>query len=299
MQQGTHFRYLFGNVFFRGKIVCKSGLHIGGSSDVLEIGGIDSFVIRNPVTNEPYIPGSSLKGKLRSTVEKIVTVDGVPLMANRKSDKDGKVWRHECDDFTNAKDCPLCRIFGASGKESKNNNYPTALLFRDGKLANPEKLKDEGMPIFEAKTENTLDRLTSAAHPRTIERVPAGAEFDFEMVYRVEMLGKVGEDTAEKLKSPVFPNLQEDISNILKAMSILEHDGLGGNISRGYGQIQFDIDFIKGLRSDGSEIVKIEKPEPEEPVKVGQGIQLLPDFAKGFADNYKNGGRNETRQAEV
>ncbi len=278
MQQGNHFRYLFGNIIFQGTIICKTGLHIGGSSDTLEIGGIDSFVIRNPLSHTPYIPGSSLKGKLRSIVEKIAPGDdGGPLTANRHAgDREKKVWRHECEDFTKAVNCPLCRIFGSTGKKSENNNYPGILLVRDGELANPEQLKDEGLVIFETKTENCLDRLTSAAHPRTIERVPAGAEFKFNMVFRVEMLGKKNGNKPGDLKSPDLPNLREDLSNILRAMGILEQDGVGGNISRGYGQVELKIDSFNGMNTKGKSLAEEKQTSPYK------ALEALPAFYEKF-----------------
>lgn len=294
MQTGNHFKYLFGNIIFDGSIKCITGLHIGGSSDTVEIGGIDSAVIRNPLTHEPYIPGSSLKGKLRSIVEKIVvTKDGLPLMANRHGgDSDKKVWRHECDDFQQAKNCPLCRIFGCTGKD-KSNNYPSVLLVRDGMLSDPETLKNQGMVLFEVKTENSLDRLTSAAHPRTFERVPAGAEFNFSMVYRVELFGEQDNNGAEVFKKPVFPNLAEDISNILKAMAILERDGLGGNISRGYGQIEFNIACLNALNTSGVELSQISDTTPEG------AMNKLSSFVTDFVSGLNSGDADENCEAQV
>lgn len=57
------------NYIIKGEIVCKTGLHIGGSNDNIDIGGTDTVVIRDSVTDLPFIPGSSLKGKLRSLLE--------------------------------------------------------------------------------------------------------------------------------------------------------------------------------------------------------------------------------------
>src|SRR3989304_7996305 len=53
----------------KGTIVLKSGLHIGSGNMEMHIGGTDSPVIKHPHTLEPYIPGSSLKGKVRSLLE--------------------------------------------------------------------------------------------------------------------------------------------------------------------------------------------------------------------------------------
>ena len=245
LQNGNTIRFLHGHVVMLGVIFCRSGLFIGGADDTLEIGGIDKSVIRNPLTGEPYIPGSSLKGKLRGITEKFVKdTHNQPLRANRQVDTDGKVWRHECDDYDDARECKLCRIFGATGA-GNNDNYPGALLVRDSTLSNTEEMKQDGLPITETKMENAIDRLTSAAHPRTFERVPAGAEFEFELVYRVETLSPEGSPQSGGVTVET-KRITEDITNLLTAMAILEKDGLGGNISRGYGRVEFTIKKFQG-----------------------------------------------------
>lgn len=247
LQNGNAIRFLHGHIIISGIISCKTGIFIGGADDTLQIGGIDKNVVRNPLTGEPYIPGSSLKGKLRSITEKIVKdTQGNPLLAKRPGGGSGdKVWRHECDDYTLANNCKLCRIFGSTGSGSENDNFPGALLVRDGKLSNRDDLMQDGLHVTEIKMENAIDRLTSAAHPRTFERVPAGAEFDFELVYRVETL----EPDANNMNGNVIVDsarVKADITNLLNAMEILEKDGLGGNISRGYGSIKFKVNTFQG-----------------------------------------------------
>ena len=257
LQNGNSIRFLHGHIIIAGLIVCRSGILIGGAEDTLQIGGIDKSVIRNPLTGEPYIPGSSLKGKLRSITEKIVkATDESPLPANRRGDNRDKVWRHECDDFSQAKNCQLCRIFGAIGREAENNNYPGALLVRDSSLFNTDRLLQDGLPITEIKMENAIDRLTSAAHPRTFERVPASAKFEFELVYRVETLKTAHENGKVSVDSD---RVKTDIANLVSAMEILEKDGLGGNVSRGYGRIEFKVKTfqnsdIKGTAKSGFKV---------------------------------------------
>ena len=247
LQNGNAIRFLHGHIIISGIISCKTGIFIGGADEALQIGGIDKNVVRNPLTGEPYIPGSSLKGKLRSITEKIVKdAQGNPLMARRPGgDKGRKVWRHECDDYNSAKDCKLCRIFGSTGSGSGDDNFPGALLVRDGTLSNSDELMQDGLHVTEIKMENAIDRLTSAAHPSTFERVPAGAEFEFEIIYRVETL----EPDANNLNGNVIVDskrVKEDITNLLNAMELLERDGLGGNISRGYGSIEFKVKTFHG-----------------------------------------------------
>ena len=92
---------------------CDSGLHIGGSQDELTIGGADSPVIKNPETRRPYIPGSSLKGKMRAELEKEL----------------GRVSGHQpCG----CGDCAVCRVFGAHTSRSRLG--PSRVIVRDGQL---------------------------------------------------------------------------------------------------------------------------------------------------------------------
>lgn len=269
LQNGKTIRFLHGHIVISGIIFCRSGIFIGGTDDTLQIGGIDKSVIRNPLTDEPYIPGSSLKGKLRSITEKIVTTNGYPLLANRHAgDRDKKVWRHECDDFDDAQKCPLCRIFGATGAGTdENNNYPGALLVRDSMLFNIDELQQDGLFITETKMENAIDRLTSAAHPRTFERVPAGTEFEFELVYRVETLEPKEISGNGKVKIDAT-RVKTDITNLINAMEILEKDGLGGNISRGYGSVEFEVEEFQSydIRQNRKGGFKIEDDQRGNPL---------------------------------
>ena len=61
-------RYLF-----QGRLVMQTALHIGGGKVTLSHS--DSPVVLTP-EEIPFIPGSSFKGALRSTVEKLVS--GLP-----------------------------------------------------------------------------------------------------------------------------------------------------------------------------------------------------------------------------
>ncbi|WP_071518642.1 type III-A CRISPR-associated RAMP protein Csm3 [Geitlerinema sp. PCC 9228] len=241
----------------------ETGLHIGGGGETLEIGGIDKPVLRDPLTKEPYLAGSSIKGKLRSILERLLNK---PL--NRPGGSG--TYRYESDDledgyskvqgqkiwFQGAKHCPLSRVFGSTGNNCwietsiaedqqlsyqntetdengkqysfiRGRNAPARLLVRDAHLTpkSAEDLKkiDTGLFMTEWKFENGLDRVTAAANPRQLERVPKGTEFNFELVYTVEDPNQV----------------EEDLRNIAIALAILEDDALGGHGSRGYGKISF------------------------------------------------------------
>ena len=216
----------YGKILIKGKIHLNTGIHIGGTSSGLEVGGLDSLVIRDPISEEPIIPGSTTKGKCRAISEKIYDKD-----FNKESGKE--IYRHECSDT----DCVVCRVFGSSG-DKKGSNIPSRIIFRDAYLTEEsrEELKniDTGLLYTEWKTENSLDRITAAANPRQIERVPAGSEFNFEIVYTIENL----------------EHLDEDLNNILAAMAVLEDDYLGGGGSRGSGNIEFRIENIELFKKE-------------------------------------------------
>jgi len=214
-------RPLMGKVIIEGNIFCESGLHIGSGQSTMEIGAIDSSIIRDPVTEEPYIPGSSIKGKIRSLLERHL---GKPIV------NQDKISRHQCNDFN----CELCRLFGSSDPRG-GKNVPSRLIFRDAMLTNLGRGNLSGCPHYtEIKSENSIDRITSMADKRDIERVPRGAEFHFNIVYDVS----------------VPTQISEDITNLLDGIMLLEADYLGGNGSRGYGCVKITINSVKNKTKD-------------------------------------------------
>ena len=231
MNQGTtqgQSKPLLGKILFTGTIECKTGLHIGASKDSLAIGSIDTPVVRDPISRQPYIPGSSTKGKLRSLLER-----AKGLSYDRLGGRG--IRRHEC---TNP-ECEVCRLYGSTAQKKNEGNMPARLSVRDSFLT-PESVKDleeidTGLQYTEWKFENGLDRITAAANPRQIERVPAGAKFHFEIVYDVEALRK---------------EVEEDANNLLMSLRLLEDDALGGHGSRGYGRICFHFQKMEGRKTD-------------------------------------------------
>jgi CRISPR-associated protein Csm3 len=211
---------LFGRVFLRANIRALTGLHIGGSSTGLEIGGLDKAVIRNALDKRPYIPGSSLRGKMRSQTEKI--------LGARQNNHIGQVTIHTCktkDEYLANGGCPVCHVFGVPAELGYSG--PTRLLVRDVPL-DPDsaealdKAKTE-LRYAEIKTEVAIDRVTSAATPRSLERVPAGAVFGpAELVFGI-------------YEQADFPR----IKLVIDALQFVEDDYLGGAGSRGSGKVQF------------------------------------------------------------
>ncbi|MEO1384351.1 MAG: type III-A CRISPR-associated RAMP protein Csm3 [Bacteroidota bacterium] len=206
---------LLGKVFIQGEIEVVTGLHIGGSKSDLDIGGVDLAVIKTADKRRvPFIPGSSLKGKLRTMLAR----EEGSLEVRRDSDTIKDIFGH-----------------GAEGKKKKEGDtgdkdrLPTRLIVRDARLdiANFDSQFDRDdldTRFTMVKWENTINRKTGTAqHPRQIERVPSGARFPFSMVYNV------------------FDDGKKDLhlNAIKRAMQLLEDDYLGGHGTRGYGQVRF------------------------------------------------------------
>jgi len=214
-------------VFISGKIIAKTGLHIGGSSLGLSIGNTENTVVRNPFTNEPYIPGSSIRGKMRSLLERL---------AGEFTEMRGSEIKH--GPLTDKPDHIICKVFGIPAeqaaelvKANKPAQPPSRLIVRDGNLLNAkelEKARETDMPFTEVKTEVVIDRITSAAMPRQLERVPAGAVFSLNLVLNV------WKDDDEK-----------DMLNLLfRGLILMQNDYLGGHGSRGSGQVKVVVDSL-------------------------------------------------------
>ncbi len=215
---------LIGRARIEGRLELLSGLHIGAGKETIEIGGIDNAVIKHPHTGEPYIPGSSLKGKLRFLLE----------WAFGKLREDGHVWGfNDASGQSFVPDDPVLRIFGTPAKREQWRGGPTRLVVRDAPLARDwlAETLGRGLPLTEEKTEVLIDRIAGKAHdrvgPRQTERVPAGAVFDLAMVFRLYDTGDGGARDKQCLNW------------LLQGLDFLEQDALGGSGSRGYGRVRF------------------------------------------------------------
>lgn len=190
---------MFGKIQITGKIEIMTGMHIGTSDGFAAIGAVDSPVIRDAMTKLPMIPGSSLKGKMRT------------LLAKQYNDNTFTL--HEDD-----KEC-LKYLFG--GTIDGNKKVKTSrVIFSDMIMCNPKDLPNNGT---EVKFENRINRLTAVAMPRQIERVIRGAEFDLDIVYDVEP----------------DVDVAADFKLLAEGFKLLVYDYLGGHGTRGYGKVQF------------------------------------------------------------
>lgn len=223
---------ILGKLIIEADLVVKTGLHIGAGSDFSSIGAVDNVVVRDTLTRKPYIPGSSLKGKMRYLLARVHSSNG--QMKNFKDEDD-----------------QIGRLFGQSQKYISRLQFQD-IFFNEDNAKIIEKM-DTDLYLTEIKFENTIDRITAVANPRQLERIPAGSKFDFKLVYNVE--------NEEDLK--------EDLENICTCLNLLKEDYLGGHGTRGYGRIDFEnlrFDFKK--YGDYSEVENV-KSLAEKTIKVG------------------------------
>jgi CRISPR-associated protein Csm3 len=210
-------------LFLTFTICAETGLHIGGSPGILSIGNVDNPVIRDPITRRPYIPGSSLRGKMRSQMEK--------QYGRPQNTRVGQVRIHTCKTAAEYHTCHVCQTFGIPGEHEHSET--SRLVVRDARLTDDsadilDKARTD-LPFTEVKWESAIDRVTSAATPRQQERVPAGARFAGELVFSC-----YSRDDTER-------NMQELtlFQNVLEGLELVEEDYLGGQGARGSGKVAF------------------------------------------------------------
>ena len=195
---------MYSKIQITGTIEVLTGMHIGGSSAFAAIGAVDSPVIKDSRSNLPMIPGSSLKGKMRTLLAKAYNDSVV------EPDNDAE---------------NILRLFGSA---KKNHIKPSRIIFSDMTMKNEKELRNQDVnSMTEVKFENSINRQTAVANPRQIERVIRGAQFDLDLVYEVQNDSEV----------------IEDMMLLAEGMKLLQYDYIGGHGSRGYGKIKFsDID---------------------------------------------------------
>ncbi len=192
---------MYAKIQITGKLEVVTGMHIGGSSAFAAIGAVDSPVIKDSRENLPMIPGSSLKGKMRTLLAKEYneTVAAKPDEDNER----------------------IVRLFGSA---KKGNIKRSRIQIADMVMANADEFRQRGtQSLTEIKFENTINRLTAVANPRQIERVIRGSEFALDMIYEVEEESEIA----------------EDLGMLAEGMKLLQYDYLGGHGSRGYGKVRF------------------------------------------------------------
>ena len=207
-----------------GCIELVTGLHIGAGNEEMHIGGIDNPVVKNPVNRRPYVPGSSLKGKMRSLMEwqagTVGDTDGKPIGFGSTLKMEDSEKRASAEN--------ILKLFGGAPESDSHEEVirrigPSRLAFWDCPLNATwiNQMDSRDVALTEVKMENTIDRISGAAgNLRTNERVPAGARFDFKLTMRIHD--------------------DEDLFfEVLRGLRLIELTGLGGSGSRGYGKVRF------------------------------------------------------------
>ena len=166
---------MYGKILVNAKIEVVTGMHIGGSTAFSAIGAVDAPVVRDPRTGRPIIPGSSLKGKLRTLLARSMSASVRPCEPDNDEQE-------------------IKRLFGCG-----RDGIKSRLQFSDAFLANEDELK--GIGFTEVKFENKISRLTGVANPRQIERVVRGAVFEFSVVYDIDVENEIGEDFSNLAKA--------------------------------------------------------------------------------------------------
>lgn len=191
---------MYGKIILGCELVVRTGMHIGGSSVFSAIGAVDSPVIKDALTNQPIVPGSSLKGKLRTLLARSAAKDIENMPSHNEDGED------------------ICRLFGSS------NPVRTAQVqFADAFICNAEEFKEIG--LTEVKFENSINRRDCVANPRQIERVVPGVRFAVRIVYDVH--GNL-------------QDVEKDMKLLASGMKLLQLDYLGGHGTRGSGRVSFD-----------------------------------------------------------
>jgi len=221
---------LVGKLILSGELHCETGLHIGAGKGSLEIGGADNPVVKDAF-GLPYIPGSSLRGRIRSLLENALGLTSPAELVYLSKRKGQEVRIHQSD----RPDDEICLLFGRNpGRMDRvageaidtRAATPARLAIYDAPLdaesITPQMRENLDDEITEVKSENAIDRITSQANPRTLERVPAGARFQVRMV--LDILCEEDKALAARL---------------LEGLRLLEDDALGGGGSRGSGRVRF------------------------------------------------------------
>jgi CRISPR-associated protein Csm3 len=267
---------LIGKLILEGDLHCRTGLHIGAGKGSLEIGGADNPVVKDSF-GHPYVPGSSLRGRLRSLLEQArgVAVPSELVYLSRRKGQEVRI--HQ----SNRPDDEICLLFGrnagrmekVSGEALESTQAtPARLAVYDAPLApdsiTPQMRENLDDELTEVKSENAIDRITSQANPRTLERVPAGARFHVRFV--IDILCQ---------EDKVLPVL------LVEGLRLLEDDTLGGGGSRGSGRVGFAKMRLawrgRGFYASGSQEVELTE---NADLSALQSLVADPEFPSRLAE---------------
>jgi len=221
---------LIGKLLLDGELICETGLHIGAGKGSLDLGGADNPVVKDAF-GRPYVPGSSLRGRIRSLLEQASGRVGPEDLVYLSRRRGQEVRIHQSDEPGDE----ICLLFGRNpGRMERVSGdalepasaTPARLTVYDAPLdldsITPQMRENLDDELTEVKSENAIDRITAQSNARTLERVPAGARFRVRFVLDI----LCAED-------------RELVATLLEGLRLLEDDALGGGGSRGSGRVRF------------------------------------------------------------
>jgi CRISPR-associated protein Csm3 len=188
-------------------IKLKTGLHIGTGEK--EERGAAIPIMESLRNRMPYIPGSSLKGKMRCLLEQ--------SYGRKRIDQRNPGSPCCCGN------CQICLLFGSGSSDTTKE--PTRLIFRDCYLTKESNELIEKIGL-EEKPGVSIDRNSGKATRGALfpmKRIPEGIEFNFEVSVRI-----FDKDDKNKINELLSVGLY-----------LMEQDALGGGGTRGSGQIEF------------------------------------------------------------
>lgn len=248
-------------VFLRGTITALTGLRVGGSEQGLDAAGLENLVVRHALLDEPYVPGSSLRGRMRSLLERLQGLAGAPV--------GDAIAFGPADDPAH----PFVQLFGTITKDGAG--IPSRVMVRDA-LLSVDSRKRLGrlrgvLPMTETKAEAMIDRVTAAASARTLERLPAGAELRFEIALDVRALpearGDAGSAHAKLIEAQRQARSEangwgrdEDLRWLVTGLDLIQDDALGGHGSRGHGRVKIRVDAVTHRTRDDYLQGRAERP---------------------------------------
>lgn len=261
-----------------GSIKVITGLHIGGSTQYSPIGSVDAPVIRDALTNQPIIPGSSLKGKMRTLLAASENNGHIVNRPILDKDEIKKLFGASRPNITDKKDLEN------AGRKVKDKVIPAKLQFRDMKVKDPKKLMETFFldSLTEVKFENTIYRTTGKATPRQIERVVPGVIFDLDIIYNAIY---DEEDDSSKI-SLIEEEIKNDFRLLNAGFRLLQYDYLGGNGTRGHGKIKFEDLDVKCV-FDSKENLLEKKEENTSEDKNNLESTLREILSKNMEENIK------------
>lgn len=221
---------LIGKLLFDGELVCDTGLHIGAGKGSLDLGGADNPVVKDAF-GRPYVPGSSIRGRIRSLLEQTLGQAAPSELVYLSRRRGQEVRIHQSDEpgdevglLFGRNPGRVERVSGealepAAVSPARLTAYDAPLELDSITVQMRENLDDE---LTEVKSENSIDRLTAQSIARTLERVPAGARFRVRFVLDI-----------------LCPEDRELVAPFVAGLRLLEDDSLGGGGSRGSGRVHF------------------------------------------------------------